>query len=157
MYYCNMHNKSCALNLIYNIRAISHLLQEITRQGKGEGGRKKSPTQHVKTCVRFHHRQGHPLLVLPQCPGLVTRSHAGWRQTCSCYRRGAHLADYVCKNFTLLFFSALFFFTPNLQFTCTGIWGVEHNFVQLWTPWEHFTHTCGYKHQKEEKERKILF
>lgn len=74
----------------------------------------------MKTCVRFHHRQGHPLLVLPQCPGLVTRSHAGWRQTCFCYRRGAHLADYVCKNFTLLFFSPCFSLHPTFNLPVQG-------------------------------------
>lgn len=63
----------CTLNVIYNIRAISHLLQEITRQRWGG----ESPTQHVKTCVRFHHRQGHPLLVSPRRSGSVTGSGAG--------------------------------------------------------------------------------
>lgn len=60
------NNGRCTLHVIYNIRAISHLLQEIKgtekikREGLWEGGRKKSPTQHVETCVRFRHRQGHP-------------------------------------------------------------------------------------------------
>lgn len=122
-------NTSYMLNVICDIRAISHLLQEITRR---EGGRKKSPTQHVKTCVRFRHRQGHPLLVSPRCFGSVTGSGAGRRQTCFCHSRGARLV-YMAIVFTpphrSLF--VLVSFPVNLSFTCEEIQGVVRNYAQL--------------------------
>ena len=115
------NNKSRALSVIYNIGAISHLLQEIKRQRKREGGRrkKKSPTQHVKTCVRFRHRQGHPLLVSPQCPGLETGSSAGRRQTCflSQWRCPLGLHAHCVNNTSLfLFISLVFFYHKTLLF-----------------------------------------
>lgn len=74
---CTVHNRSCTLNVIYNIGAISHLLHEITRQRTGkkkEKNKRKSPTQHVKTCVRFRRRQGHPVSASPQRRGSTTGS-----------------------------------------------------------------------------------
>lgn len=105
----------------------------------------------MKTCVRFRHRQGHPLLVSPQCAGLVTGSGAGRRQTCFCHSRGAHLV-YMPIVFTTplhFYFLPCFLSLKDFNLPVKGIRGVVCNYAQLWSTLQ--THTRAYKHQKNKK------
>lgn len=68
------NNKSWALRVIYNIGAISHLLQEIKRQRKREGGRKKKiPHPACENLCQISPQTRSPSLGLASMPWLGNR------------------------------------------------------------------------------------
>ena len=68
------YNKSCTLNVIYNIRAISHLVQEITRQKEGERKRKEQiPHPACENLCQISPQTRSPSLGLASMPRLGNR------------------------------------------------------------------------------------